>query len=287
MPRVNSATLQTMLDDALLGYKFRYEHNGGLTLLDKDGDRVNSGPQREVIRQLAHEADQKKPILWLDARSGITAEDAADVTSWTSRDAGAYDFAEETAPPTYDEDGIYSGPATNWTVAGANTLANAGPTESLTALTVLALMSTSYTATGQVLAGRYDSGTNQRGWKLGVVGTQLDVFLTADGTTTGGYKQYKGPAGVTSGAPILVGFTWNAGTLKLYQNGAEVSVTKTNDSAFTSIHRSTAALTIGSGLNSGAVANPFQGKLSQVLIYNRVLSAADMLGIMQCAGFHA
>lgn len=124
--------------------------------------------------------------------------------------------------------------------------------------------------------GQFDTGANQRSWGISRdnVTTSMRVIVAEDGAGVA-IKNYSSSVAVFDGSWHHVGFTWGGGTLTLYIDGvADSSVTKTTDDAMTALHASTAAITLGAWLNSGAILLPFGGSLTQCYISPTTLSAA-------------
>jgi len=131
----------------------------------------------------------------------------------------------------------------------------------------------------------WDAGLTQRSWRMrsssGAGNNKLEIVLSDDGTSTASHvKLYLSSVVVLNGTWNHIAFTWSSGTLKLYINGTEdTSVTKTVDDAITSLHNSTAGLTIGSALTTGAPLTPFAGNLDENNLFNVELSATDITNI--------
>lgn len=125
-------------------------------------------------------------------------------------------------------------------------------------------------ATGfTALVGEYDNNTGNRQWILANNAGKINVICSVDGTNTGlTAKDYSTTTTLSTGVWYHVGFTFAAGTLKLFINGAEASVTKTQDPAIATIYNGSAAL------NAGAFAAGTSGYLSGSLRDIRIHSSA-------------
>ncbi|MDO8602086.1 MAG: LamG domain-containing protein [bacterium] len=88
-------------------------------------------------------------------------------------------------------------------------------------------------------------------------------------------KYYDSPATYVDGIWHHLAFTWNAGTeaLTLYADGLPLTPTKGSDEALGDISPTT-RINIGRQPNNG---NPYNGSIDDVRIYNRALSAAEVL----------
>lgn len=144
---------------------------------------------------------------------------------------------------------------------------------SLTALSCFAWINTTTSATGYVFS-RYETLSNQRSFFVCVNATGvLDVLLSEDGQYNNSSKIYKSTATVNDGDWHHVGFTWGSGTLKVYIDGAEATVTKTEDDSFTSIHDSTNPFLIGA-MRTGI--ENFDGSIYGVQVFNNTLSDSEV-----------
>jgi len=121
-----------------------------------------------------------------------------------------------------------------------------------------------------------DIGTNQRAWRLGIMDAngKYAVGISDDGTAAAGHqKNYTSSVNMTASKFNLIGFTFNAGTLSLYLNGSvDTNPTKTTDDAITTIHNSTANLTIGCSLNNGVGGNFSNITTGEAWIFCEVLT---------------
>jgi len=120
----------------------------------------------------------------------------------------------------------------------------------------------------------------KRAWRMTYQPSNLfEVTISDDGSTDAGhFKDYVSSInGWSNGQFMLAGFTFNNGTLTLYANGvADTNPTKTTDGAITTIHNSTANLTIGCALATGAWSTGAQCVISEVAIFNRALTEVEI-----------
>ncbi len=143
----------------------------------------------------------------------------------------------------------------------------------LTSLSCFAWIKTTASATGYVLS-RYETLSNQRSFFIGVNTTGvLDVFLSEDGQYANSSKIYESTTVVNDGDWHHVGFTWGSGSLKVYIDGLEATVTKTQDDIFTEIHDSTNPFLIGA-IRTGI--ENFDGSIYGAQVFNSALSSLEV-----------
>lgn len=106
---------------------------------------------------------------------------------------------------------------------------------------------------------------------------KLKVFISDDGTANTGHKKfYNSSIIVFNNSWHLLGFTFDAGTLKLFIDDAEdTNPTKAFDDAITTIHNSTADIMVGCYLNLDTPAGLINGDIARPRIWNRALTAAE------------
>ncbi len=144
---------------------------------------------------------------------------------------------------------------------------------SLTSLSCFAWIKTTASATDYVLS-RYETLSNQRAFFIGVNATGvLDVFLSEDGQYANSSKIYESTTVVNDGDWHHVGFTWGSGVLKVFIDGSEAAVTKTQDDSFTEIHDSTNSFLIGA-IRTGI--DNFDGSIYGVQVFNNALSSSEV-----------
>jgi hypothetical protein len=131
------------------------------------------------------------------------------------------------------------------------------------------------------LFAQYETTLNQRAWHIGGgggPGQSMYVNISKDGTWQAGVqKSYYTDATVYDNTWRLLGFTFNAGTLKLYNNGIDETVTKDLDDAFVVVHNSTANVTIGCELANGVKGRFLDCLMALPRIWNRALATAEIL----------
>lgn len=158
---------------------------------------------------------------------------------------------------------------------GANYLSGDGSyTGAQSALTVAGWAKATLGAAGQqfTIAAEYDTGSSDRAWVLGITSNEgLRALVTDDGASI--KKDYR-EGSYTDGTWRHFAFTFDSGALKLYVNGAEVSPTKSVDSAMTTIRESTTDFAIGAISGGGAWNNA--GEADEVGVWSRALTASEI-----------
>lgn len=155
---------------------------------------------------------------------------------------------------------------------------------SIAANSTFQMTNTSFTVTGWLMmtttntlyrfAGQYDSGANQRAWLLlfFLAGNpQFQFIVSSNGTATSSL--------VMTHSGTINPNTWHF--FAAYYDGTKQAMSIDNGTVDTltyssGVSASTAALTLGTALNSGAVLNPLGGRLDEVGIWKRVLTAAEI-----------
>lgn len=130
-------------------------------------------------------------------------------------------------------------------------------------------------ANGVILA-HYDINA-KRSWRMEQTGQGwFRVLLSGDGNTI--HKQFNASSNQLplNNTWTQVGFTWNGTELNLFINGENVSVTKTTDSALSTLYNSNQPMSIGGSHNALASASMFQGAIDEVLVFNRTLSLSEI-----------
>ena len=123
--------------------------------------------------------------------------------------------------------------------------------------------------------GHYEGSGNNRSWLFGSISSnKLVVLLSSNGSWDAGYRKsyYSTSAVAFDSSWHLVGFTWNSGSLKLYIDGQDVSVTKTYDDSFTAIYNSSGNLSFGTYLIGGVPASSYYtGLVDETRLYNEAI----------------
>lgn len=135
----------------------------------------------------------------------------------------------------------------------------------------------------EYLVCKYDYGADEREWALTFfTGGKLAVNFgdPADGTFEGRWESDDAIASPDSWHHYA--FTFDGGTVQLYVDGLPISGSVASGSIPSTLYNGVAALTVFTELNSGAVANPWDGNIQQVRIYSgssAVLTDAQMLDV--------
>jgi hypothetical protein len=113
------------------------------------------------------------------------------------------------------------------------------------------------------------------------IDNKAHVLLSDNGQFAAGHnKWYISSIDVFDGELHFVAATFKAGILKIYIDGIEdTAITKSVDDPITTVHNSTADLTIGTALIND-VATLFQtGILARPIVFNRTLNAMEMFNL--------
>ena len=126
----------------------------------------------------------------------------------------------------------------------------------------------------KVIIGQFDSNA-QRSWVIYSFANKLRVLLSADGGAI--QKDYSTTNSIAFDDKWhLVGFTYNAGTLTLYVDGAIAAVTQNINGTCNSLFDSSAALTIGCYLASGTPADLFTGSIDDTRLFNAQIPTSQI-----------
>ena len=98
------------------------------------------------------------------------------------------------------------------------------------------------------------------------------------------YLQLKGPDTVPQNTWLHVAGTWDGAKMRLYLNGAEVATAALASGPFGA--QSTPLVLAGNG-NDAAVTELFPGRLADVILYRRVLTAGQIAELASGAFAHA
>ena len=136
---------------------------------------------------------------------------------------------------------------------------------------------------GKVILSHFDTGINQRSIHFGSNPSgsfnTMRILISDDGTFDVGHrKNYFSSIVAFDNTPHQIGFTFDAGALKLYVDGIEdTNPTKTSDDAITTIHNSTADVMIGCYLNSDVQTGLFTGDIAKPRIWNQAITPTEAL----------
>jgi hypothetical protein len=187
--------------------------------------------------------------------SGTTALD-----SWWKTANGTITGATYSTSCVYNGCLAFNGTSNYVTVAHANVPVF---TSAMTAMGWVKGASQSLTS----IIGQFDANS-QRSWGIFSSNDKLRVRLSADGGLTN-MKDYETTTAIAfDNKWHLVGFTYNAGTLTLYVDGAVAAATATIDGSCNSLFDSSADLTIGCGLTGGTPIYFFAGSMDDTRLFN-------------------
>ena len=158
--------------------------------------------------------------------------------------------------------------------------------ENVNNLSVLFWVKTTEIHYDKILFAHWDIDNNQRSWAVTLSqntilgGTGLSATISSDGI--GARKRYatNTTAGVISdGTWHHCAMTWGSGTLKLYVDGVEASVTKQLDGSAGSLFNSSGKITINGGRNLDEPTSLTDAAMADCRIYNTTLSEGEVLSI--------
>lgn len=109
-----------------------------------------------------------------------------------------------------------------------------------------------------VICGRKPSSGHNWFWLLDNAGNGYIEFLVKDGL--GGNKQYRIEQDFRDDTTHQIGATFAAGTLTIFLDGAEATVTKVSDDSFSAIDTTSYTFVIGANPNGGAAAEMVIGR---------------------------
>ena len=137
-------------------------------------------------------------------------------------------------------------------------------------------------ASNHSILTKYEVATANRSYALSCGGyapfNKFRAVISSDGLFTANYKVYESSIITFDSNWHLIGFSFDAGTLKLYSDGVEdVNLTKYVDHAITTIHNSTADVMVGCYLSSDTPTSFFAGDIAKARIYNRALTPSEWL----------
>lgn len=124
----------------------------------------------------------------------------------------------------------------------------------------------------------YDFSLNEKAFAIRYSSSnRMTIYISADGRSSGGnFKNYISSIIFFDDIWHLVGFTFNAGTLKIFADGVEDAIpTKQVDDAITTIYNSSADVMVGCCLSSNIPSLLFTGDLARPKIWKRTLTDAE------------
>jgi glucose/arabinose dehydrogenase len=132
----------------------------------------------------------------------------------------------------------------------------------------------------QMIAAKYEYGTNQRAYRLYLLGNnKAGLLVSPDGTVQDAYRlELTLPTALTPGTwHHLAGiFDAQQKTLSLYLDGQLLG---SKPVPFNTVHNTTAPFTLGANMNNGTPVQFFDGLLDEWRFYHRVLSQTDIQGL--------
>lgn len=129
------------------------------------------------------------------------------------------------------------------------------------------------------IIAKWQNPPDQRSWILGIDTPtgKLNSAICSNGVySISTIKHYYSVSSISYGQWQQVGMTFDNGTFNLYINGQSISVTKPYDASITTIYNSNVTTKIGDSID-GALDFKYSGNIANAMIYNRALSASEIL----------
>lgn len=135
----------------------------------------------------------------------------------------------------------------------------------------------------EAIVGQYDTGASSRSWALSF--DELNEISVLIGSTSGGFQSvFVSDATYDPSEEQIIGFSYNAGTIKLYRNGVEVPGSNQFVSPPSTLHDSDSDITIGSLLTNNAILLPWDGEIGEVYVADNLDD--DIIEIMDNMNGH-
>jgi hypothetical protein len=154
--------------------------------------------------------------------------------------------------------------------------------ENVNNLTVLFWLKTTENHWDRGLFSHWNINNDQRSWIFTLSnnssngGKGLSIVTSADGANV--TKRYYGGSVVSDGTWHHCGMTWDNGTLKLFVDGVEETVSKVSDGAHGSLFNSSGKITIN-GSKDDTPLYLTKASMADCRIYNTTLSEGEILSI--------
>jgi hypothetical protein len=131
----------------------------------------------------------------------------------------------------------------------------------------------------QMMASKYDFGTNDRGYRFGISeNNHLHLAVSPDGQYQSTYTlDGQATLAVNRWYHVAAVFDANAQTLTLYIDG---SVDATRSVSYSTIYNSSAPFVLGANMHNNAAIQLLSGQLDEWRIYNRALSESEIKELM-------
>jgi len=129
-----------------------------------------------------------------------------------------------------------------------------------------------YTTTQTTIVGKYKYIGNDRSWYIGTYtnGSSLQVVLSSNGSNFNRYIC----GNINDGNWHHVSFSFSSGLVKMYIDSIPQTVTQIGSNTITTLHDYTDSIEVGSVANG--IGNFFDGNISNVKIYNKVLTDSEI-----------
>jgi trimeric autotransporter adhesin len=212
-----------------------------------------------------------------------TVLDAVPVSFWrlgegsgtSAADSKGSNTGTYTNSPTLAQTGVLAGDSdTAVSFNATNTYVNVPYTSALNPaqFTVEAWAIWDGTRSGawRTVLGNWNDGAGYGGLWLGIH-TNGQWVLTTQGSSVSAFTEIYGPAATTGPWVYLTG-TYDGSTMRFYVNGAEVG----NTASPNYLPQNAVNLAIGGSVYSGGPADWFGGRIDDVALYNRALTATEV-----------
>jgi len=130
-----------------------------------------------------------------------------------------------------------------------------------------------------ILAGKYDTASNKRAYRLDIDNTGLwRLVASADGTFGSAYAlAATTPLTINTWYHLAAVFDGQAQTMSLYRDG---TLAATRSITYSNLSSSSAPFMLGANLNNGSPAQYFDGLLDEWRVYGRALNQAEIQALM-------
>jgi len=143
------------------------------------------------------------------------------------------------------------------------------PTTALQVVVVVQNSKATVSGNNEYIISQYESGSNERSWAL-LISASGDEIRASFGAANGSFGGSRVADSIyTLNEVQIIGFKYDAGTVTLYRNGAEIASSRSGTIP-ASLFDTTADVTIGCALSSNAPVVPWDGQIGDVYIANNL-----------------
>jgi carboxypeptidase T len=148
-------------------------------------------------------------------------------------------------------------------------------------LTLVGWMNPEQVERWQVMAGKYEYGVNDRGYRIDLrPGNAIGFIVSPDGTFTDGHLLEARPSFTLSPGVwyhVAGVFDATARTMRVYLDGEMIA---SRSVAHNQVYNSSASFMLGADMYSGNVVHHFDGQLDEWRVYGRALTASEIQNLM-------